>query len=327
MGGSVNYRYILLLIVLGGVFFSVFFWRESLDGFTALFVELRSEYTAVEQLSKFCLIVSLLSCFYLLRVSGDRDLLRASAALFALTITIYLSESNMIRDKYQPVFGMVLILPIAFWLARARNWLSFCVFGLGVFITGMGSLKDFMIESEKVLQMIPPILEQVLRQINEEVLDTIGLGVISLSALCMARDALSELVVKTPLGFAGALLAGGLVAVGNGLAHYQYDPSVLLLGVSFVFSALGLMLFAVMDSFFVLAKYSFPMNRKLKFLSVPFLLFLFIPVFWDQYNNFMSLFFWLGSIYLSRQLYKQALETVSTSPRAHTEEAAGSLQF
>ncbi|MBM7424540.1 hypothetical protein HNR64_002873 [Spongiibacter marinus] len=59
-----NREFSVGLLVLVGIYAGIYLNSDYFDVFTASFVDLRSEYTAVEQLSKFGLILSMLACLY-----------------------------------------------------------------------------------------------------------------------------------------------------------------------------------------------------------------------------------------------------------------------
>lgn len=302
-----NRNYLIALCVLIGGYLAIYFNSSLIDGFTASLLDMRSEYTAVEQLSKFCLIVAMLCCLYAFNTAERLYTAKATASLLALAITMYLSESNMIREKYQPIFGAILILPTAYWLLRSGQWLALLLFSSGIGIAASGSLHDLLQESEQVQAWVPEFISSFLLSFNEEQVDTVGIGILSLAAVVLARTSIvSYLNIGIPQ-FVAVLLAVGLVAISNGLAHYQYDPSTTLLIVSAAMSLLGLFIY-----FYTAHKAPFDyhlaaVNRKILY-SLALFIFFVLPIFWTEYNNSTAVLFWLMAIGAARKLYVATVE-------------------
>lgn len=297
---------LLAFCLLIGGYLAVYTFNQSIDGFTAAFVELRSEYTAVEQLSKFCLIFTMVSCIYAFGACECGYRAKAIASLLALAITVYLSESNMIRDKYQPIFGAILILPSAYWLLRSSQWSVLALFSAGVGVMGLGSLHDFLQESSRIQSVMPEFLATAILGFSEENMDTVGIGMLSLSAILLARTPISRFLGLNLPQFLIFILGVGLVAIGNGLAHYQYDPSIGLLSLSAGMSAFGLLVCIYILQRPSAQQYLIAVNPIGFFLAALFIFFV-LPILWTEYNNSTAVLFWLMAIGISRKLYLNAL--------------------
>ncbi|MBM7424541.1 hypothetical protein [Spongiibacter marinus] len=236
--------------------------------------------------------------------------MKATASLFALLLTIYLSESNMIREKYQPVFGGILIIATAYWLLRAKEFVVLVLFCTGIGIASSGSLHDFLQESESFLALVPSSITSFILSFNEESIDTLGIGVICLSVAFLAPQPLSKLVDKGWGYFFLVVIAASIVAIGNGLAHYQYDPSTELLIVSSLLSLMGLSIYYILDNAVKDEHFKHVVeNKKILYVATIYLFFV-LPVLWADYNNFTAVSFWLLSIYLGKKMYEKSLKAI-----------------
>lgn len=279
------------------------FFKE-IDHFTSQFVEIRSEYKAKEQLSKFTLLIIVVLALKCLSHQKDDVLLKLSMGYLIFIITMYLSESNMIKEKLQPVFAAILIPMLFHEFFKKKTWLSLSFFVVGLGVIALGVTRDFAVKHQAVADIMPAPLFYLTLKFDEEMLDVVGIGFIGLSALTLFYSSLQKFAQQ---GLAiGALLIIGvmLVSIGNGLSHYQYRPSTLLWLVGLAMTLGGAGAFTASEyladdeKLFVHSPY-----KNYLFLSF---FFIFLPSFISKYTYLVGLALWLIVVFTSRNFYYSA---------------------
>ncbi len=273
-------------------------FSSTIDAFTFHFLEHRSEYRTVEQLSKFMLLLLALVCIGSIHSAKDLLTSRTAGAYLLFAVAMYLGESNMIKAKYQPVCAALILPFLGIWLLQARRWLSILILGAGLFCITLGVLNDGAQEGKYFAQMAPEFVISLVLSLNEEWLDIIGICFIALSGLLFMRDRLGTLTERSPLLFALVILLVLLTAVGNGFSHFQYDPSPLLW-------ILGLLLAVVgMGGFFLLNQQLqndpgrfFP-SGSYKYYAFILLLFVVFPSMWSYHRLHSGFLFLLVSVFV-----------------------------
>jgi hypothetical protein len=89
----------LLFVALVSIYLLVFIFCSEINEFIFQFIKHRCEYTAQEQLSKFTLLVIVVIILKCLSQQKNEVLLKLSMVFLIFAITMYLSESNMIKSK------------------------------------------------------------------------------------------------------------------------------------------------------------------------------------------------------------------------------------
>ena len=79
----------------------------------------------------------------------------AKVSFLLFSLSIYMSESNMLIEKTQPIFGLIGVAFISFFLLQSRSWLSFIFFIVGIMLISCGSLLDFAHENESIRSLLP----------------------------------------------------------------------------------------------------------------------------------------------------------------------------
>lgn len=298
-------RSTLLLFALVGMYLFVVTFLSEIDYFTRLFIHMKSEYTAKEQLLKFTLLIVVVMAIKCLSQERDKILLQLAMVYLIFAMTMYLAESNMIREKLQPLFAGLLMPLLLHGLFKKKAFWSafFLLAGLG--IVALGVVKDFAVEHQSAADVIPPLFLKLLMQFNEEMLDMVGIGLIGLSALTLFYSSLQK-ISKQGLRYSALLsLAIMLVAVGNGLSHYQYHPST-----SLWFT--GLFMALVGTGLFILSEYLMDDEQKL-FQHCPntnylflFFFLVILPSFGSKYTYFTSIMLWFTVLTISIIFHRAA---------------------
>jgi hypothetical protein len=218
-------REILWIITGFVIFYTLFYLLEGpIHVLISHFIELRSEYTVGEQLSKFYLFSVLLVSYFSYRILSKPEAVKLSIGFLLFSLVMYLSESNMIRETAQPVFGIIGIAFTAYYLYRLRLWASFFLFFTAFVFLSFGSLVDFIHERAWINTLIPDFLYTLLDMASEERFDVIGAMFFSLSAVLAFWRVIKELMKTSKKELVFSLLFSFVMTVGNGFVHYQYQP-------------------------------------------------------------------------------------------------------
>ena len=297
-----------IAIILGfWLIYCLFYLLESpYHAFLTKFMTIRSEYTLPEQLSKFYLFVIMLVSVYCYRVLHQPVRIKLSIAFLLLSLVFYMSESNMISEMTQPVFGLVIIVSIGALLLLGHFWLSlsFFVIGLGVIVIGV--LCDIAHENETIGSLLPEIVFELLHKVSEERFDETGIALLCLSAILCFRDLLRDFAVNNTKAIILMVLASGMITSGNGFLHYQYNPSCKIQPIALLMTISG---------FLALVFFNKRLNKKGAILTLVtedlFYLFLFsffvvLPSIHGTSRSTVALLVWLPfvlfmAIYLWRQ--------------------------
>ena len=140
----------LLFISLIGIYLLVLTFSSEINEFTSQFIKLRSEYRVHEQLSKFTLLVVVVIALKCLSQQKDNVLLKLSMVCLIFFITIYLSESNMIKSILQPLFAALLVPLLLYGFFKKKAWLSVIFFVGGLGVIALGVIKDFGVEHQEL---------------------------------------------------------------------------------------------------------------------------------------------------------------------------------
>ncbi len=230
----------LLLISVFIIIYSVFYLLESpLHTLISSYVTLRSEYTVGEQLSKFYLFTVLLVSFFSYRILTKPTEVKLSISFLLFSLILYVSESNMIRETAQPIFGLIGITFIAYFLFRLRLWLSLILFFCAFVFFSFGSLIDFIHERESIKVWLPNFIYYFLDMASEERFDVIGALFFSLSAIVSFQVPLRNFIMNYTKKSLFILFSAGIMTVGNGFLHYQYHPNGKLYLIAIIMTIIG----------------------------------------------------------------------------------------
>ena len=215
-----------LIILVFFVTYYMFYLLESpFHAFIESLVTLRSEYTIGEQLSKFYLFTTLLVSIFAYRILTKSTEIKLSISFLLFSIILYTSESNMIQETTQPIFGLIGIAFTAYFLFRLRLWLSLILFFSAFVFFSFGSLIDFVHERESIKEILPNFIYVFLDPALEERFDVIGALFFCLSSIIAFQVPLLSFIKNHSKKTLLILLSSLAISVGNGLLHYQYQPS------------------------------------------------------------------------------------------------------
>jgi len=205
------------------VFSTVFLLLEtSYNQLIFQFLDPKSEYTIGEQLTKFYLLqISLLSLITY-NYYNEPKKIKLSIIFFLLSLVMYLSESNMITENMQPVFGAILVSALMYYLFQDKKWISlgFIVTGFG--FVSFGSVQDIIHDGHYIPSNLNEVLLNTMNIISEETADFLGVNFIFLACfLCFSEIVNSLLKLDKKILFFG-VISSLILTFGNGFLHYQY---------------------------------------------------------------------------------------------------------
>jgi hypothetical protein len=185
-------------------------------------------------------------------------------------------------------------------LIKKKAWLSAIFFVGGLGVVALGVIKDFGKEHQElhIFELIIPF--------NEEFLDMLGIGFIGLSALILFYSSLHEFA-KQGLIFNGLLISViAMVAVGNGLSHYQYNPSTSLWLTGLAMALVGGVGAFAINQYLIDDEQKLFKDNPYKYYLFLSFFFIFLPSFVDKYKTITCIVLWLIVVLTSRSLYSDA---------------------
>lgn len=257
---------------------------------------LKSEYHIGEQLSKFYLYVIILISIFIYKVSLDSSKIKLSISFLALSFVMYLSESNIIPEKAQPIFGVLGISFTSYFLFKLRSWLGLSSFLFGILLISLGFLSDLVHENQFVNSILPEITFKILNFSTEENYDLFGIAFILLSViLCFRIEVLKFLENELNLAIF-ILMSSGFMTIGNGFIHHQYQPNTILYSFALVMSIIGFLgqVYFTTKIKFTILKIRI-VTKEIVYLCI-FFFFVMLPAVHGIARTASALFLWLPSI-------------------------------
>ena len=230
---------IIILLGFWIIYYIFYLLEEPVWMFLSNYITMRSEYSVSEQLTKFYLFMIMLISIFSYQTSSKPVTIKLGISFLFLALVIYMSESNMIVERVQPIFGLIIVSSTAILLLRSRLWLSFFLLIAGFAVISGGSLVDHIHERESIRSLIPDFIFPLLDMAQEERFDVIGIGFLCLSAIMSFRIPLWDFVLKNKKGTLLLLVTSGMITVGNGLLHWQYEPSKYLQYFALIMTVVG----------------------------------------------------------------------------------------
>ncbi len=230
---------IFILLGFWIIYYIFYLLEEPVWTFLSNYITMQSEYSVSEQLTKFYLFMIMLISIFSYQTSSKPATIKLGISFLFLALVIYMSESNMIVERVQPIFGLIIVSSTAILLLRSRLWLSFFLLIAGFAVISGGSLVDHIHERESVRLLIPDFIFPLLDMAQEERFDVVGIGFLCLSAIISFSIPLWDFVLKNKKGTMLVLLTSLMITVGNGLLHWQYEPNNHLQYFALIMTVLG----------------------------------------------------------------------------------------
>ena len=257
---------------------------------------IKSEYTIGEQLSKFYLFIIVLVSVFSYRVVNKPTKIKLSISFLLLSLIMYMSESNMLTEKTQPIFGLIGVAFIGFFLLRLRSWLSLILFIVGITLISCGSLNDFASENESIRSLLPTFIFRILHITTEERFDVMGIAFICLSAILCFRVPLRHFIAKNTKGSLLILLSSGIMTTGNGFLHYQYEPIKRLYLIALAMTIVGFLGLVLVNKNINKAYPSLMLVTEDVFYLFIFFFFVVLPSIHGKARSSTALLLWLPSM-------------------------------
>lgn len=230
---------IYIILTFFTVYYLFYFLEVPIHSFISSYITLRSEYTVGEQLSKFYLFTVILVSFFSYRIITKPLEVKLSISFLLFSLILYTSESNMIRETAQPIFGIIGIAFTAYFLFRLRLWLALILFFSAFVFFSFGSLIDFIHERESIKTFLPNFIYAFLDLASEERFDVIGALFFCLSSIIAFQVPLLSFVMNHTKRALLILLSAMVISAGNGFLHYQYEPNGNLYLIAVIMTIVG----------------------------------------------------------------------------------------
>ena len=98
---------IIIIVGFGVVYYMCYLLEWPYNTFLSKLITIRSEYTVGEQLSKLYLFTIVLVSVLSYRILTDATKIKLSISFLLLSLIMYMSESNMITEEAQPIYGLI----------------------------------------------------------------------------------------------------------------------------------------------------------------------------------------------------------------------------
>ncbi len=303
-----DYRTPITILAFYGLFLLGLLSAPTVQGLFARILEMQSEYTVNEQLSKYFVFIALLiSVFAYERLTNPLDL-KISIGFICFSISLYCAESNMISGTTQPIFGFLYLAYTLPLLIAARAWKVIAFQGLALTLMGVGFFGDFVIKHQAFFSANMPLAVTILGNSRDELYEVLGLASISLSVALCFLEPLSDFVSKNKLGTTMILISAAFVTSGNSFMHYSYHPGTRLVLAGLALSLTGLAGLLLSYRHLNAKALRFPPLISPEYSGVLlFVLFILLPMIHGGHHpHIVSLFVWLPFILLiAYHLFRQ----------------------
>lgn len=259
-----------------------------------IIVKNMSEWNLLEQLSKYYLFVVMLVSIISYNHQKQIYKIKLSIGFLLIGLVMYLSESNMITNTAQPVFGIVIFGYIFYFLFKYRSWLTVSLIFLGLATILLGWVIDYTTENEWVYDYFPQYaLGYFNEKIREEGCDAIGLAFVCVSVIICFLDSLSAFFKENKLRYVLlVMVTSGMITVGNGFLHWQHHPNIKIKTFALVLTLLGFIGF-ILTNKYLLQKYrNLTMVDEEKQYLYMFFVFVVLPAVSGYQNTMISLVLW-----------------------------------
>jgi hypothetical protein len=272
----------------------------------AQFITMHSEYSLTEQWTKLLLLLMMLVSLVVYRNEEDRARIILALSFLLFALAMYFSESNFIDNAWQPYFGAVFIISIAWQLFRI-DIIALLFMFCGCAAIAMGMLGDIWKDHPEVL--IDSILVFHTGRIAyslEEHLELGGVAFFAYANLFVFRDIVLEFSHKNRLSMIVLILSLGLIASGNSFAHWQYPHSQIMLATATAITFLGFLGVMFVSKRLLHGDIQLGFFDKGVFNYQCVLMFLILPVIYGWWNaGVLNLVIWVSFfIYAGNYLYK-----------------------
>lgn len=278
------------------------------------FMPMHSEYSLIEQATKFILLIMMAVSIMAYRNEEDSSKVKLSITCCLFAVAMYFSESNFIEESWQPMFGAVFIL-VALWQLLKTDVVALLFLLCGCTAIVMGMAGDMWSDHPEMFGDRSAMFDlgRVLYSMEEQ-MDLWGVAFIVYACLFVFRGILTAFTVRYPANLILLFLSAGLVAAGNGFAHWQYHPGQILTAAATVMALTGLVAMVLVTERQSGLELQFGFFDKSAFYRNCFLLFLVLPVIYGGVGGALNLILWASIFVLAgRYLYKNNPHLIASS--------------
>jgi len=263
------------------------------------FIHLRSEYQVGEQLSKYYLFVVMLISILSYRIVKDPLRLKMSIGFLILGLTMYLAESNMILEIVQPIFGLLIVGCVVYFLLKGRLWLVLFLLLLGSFLISNAVIIDLLHEQEVIKPYVPEQATIFLNALpTEGRLEVIGIACVTLAVIISFLDVLAQFTQNNVKGTFWILFTSGMITVGNGFLHFQYRPRLRLVTLALLLTMIGFLGLMYTNKYVNKQNMRLTLVNEDSFYLFIFFFFVVLPTVFGRNHYVTSVFLWLPTMTL-----------------------------
>jgi hypothetical protein len=262
-------------------------------------IKMNAEYTVIEQLSKYYLLIMMLISINVYSVQNDLIKIKTAISFLLLGFILYLSESNIITEHTQPLFAVVILPYIFFLLFANHSWSVLFQLSIVFFIISLGFISDLIQETEFLKSLLPQYIGSFFLSIlsYEEVYDVIGLGFVCLSSIFYFYAEIEEFIKNNFFGTIFLLMTAGIIAIGNGFLHWQYRPGPKLHLGAYIITLIGFLGLILTNKYIITKNKILTLFSEDFFYFFIFTFFVILPTLHGKTNDIVCMTLWFPSIF------------------------------
>lgn len=316
-------RNVLLFFLIFWVLFAVLYLLNGpVSNLMSRVIVVQGEYTVTEQLSKYYLFLTILISVYAYQVVREPIKVKLSICFLIFALILYLSESNMITEQTQPLFGLVILAGLLYWFLKSHAWfVGGLIMLVYLSLTG-GVVLDLISENERVQSWLPPAVVNFPNRLMaqgfdlEDTFDVVGLGLLCMAVIVYFLDPVRRFVKNNAIGTFSLLITSGLITAGNSFLHFQYQPNQKIVLVGLSLSLIGFAGLILSNKYLNKKDATLSLISEDFFYIFVFFFFVILPAVFGRRSDVRSLVLWLPTmallgVYLYLHRPKQSLTVKS----------------
>lgn len=298
---------ILLVILILSLLYYIFptlteILRLLIENFYLGYYPRGTEYRPSEQLSRYYILITILASIHSYATQHLQSRVKLSICFLIFGVVLYLSESDMIEETAQPVFGFIILSYTFFLLARNREWIVFFLLSIGCAILSITALNDLVWDNKvagtaEFITLLPvPIYDCLASSNFEEKLEPIAAAFVCLSVILYSIESLTKFFQNNKFATFCILFSAGMIVIGNSYLNWVPQPDTKLTLLALTLNFIG---------FFGLIIISRAANKEYTVIGLPtpeifslFLLsfFVVLPAVFGRCNTIISFVLWLPTV-------------------------------
>jgi len=262
-----------------------------------LIIRMHSEYSLVEQGSKFLLLVMMTNAALAYSNASEAKLVKIAVLYVLFALALYFAESNFILSEWQPVFGAAFI-PAICWLLLRVNIVAMLLMVGGAGLIVLGTISDLLLDKPQLFPNWEILAHwQAIAGLIEEQFDLWGIACFSYSTLVAFRGMTGPIYRNDIPALAWLIASLVLIAAGNSFAHWQYHPSSTFELISTAMAVVGMLGVLRFDRAVIANGYCFVPFRRDTFYTFLVLAFIVLPIIYGDSGRPFNLLMWSACFY------------------------------